>query len=89
MIRSFASGTSNHLPVHEHMAFLFDLMELAYNIHGLIHFCIQILKELPEVEMQLSSKNYNNYNSDHSYATGLSLYIVAVLRRYHSCLLCK
>lgn len=84
MLTSFASGTSNYLPVHEHVAFLFDLMELSYNIYGLIHVCIQILKELPEVENQATLKGYS---VDHSYATGLALYIVAVLRRYHSCLL--
>lgn len=86
MLMSFGAGTSNYLPVQEHVAFLFDLMELSYNIHGLIHVCIQILKELPEVENQLTQKGYC---IDRSYTTGLALYIVAVLRRYHSCLLRK
>ena len=72
--------------MQEHIAFLFDLMELAYNIYGLIHVCIQILKELPEVENQLGLKGYS---LDRCYTTGLALYIVAVLRRYHSCLLRK
>ncbi|KAF4529435.1 hypothetical protein B566_EDAN003531, partial [Ephemera danica] len=40
MLISFASGSSNYLPVQEHVAFLFDLMELALNIHGLIDVCI-------------------------------------------------
>ncbi|XP_073983833.1 mediator complex subunit kohtalo isoform X3 [Rhodnius prolixus] len=84
MISSFASGNSNYLPVPEHVAFLFDLMELALNIYGLIDVCIQILKEIPEVEAQLTAKNSNLIRS---YTTGLVLYIVGVLRRYHCCLL--
>lgn len=35
-------GNSNYLPVQEHVAFLFDLMELALNIDGLIDVCIQV-----------------------------------------------
>ncbi|XP_060517503.1 mediator of RNA polymerase II transcription subunit 12 isoform X2 [Cylas formicarius] len=88
MLNSFATGNSNYLPVQEHVAFLFDLMELALNIYGLIDVCIQILKELPEVENQLHNKNFANQNSlSRSYTTGLSLYIVGILRRYHCCLL--
>lgn len=44
MLNSFATANSNYLPVQEHVAFLFDLMELALNIYGLIDVCIQILK---------------------------------------------
>ncbi|XP_066905955.1 mediator of RNA polymerase II transcription subunit 12 isoform X3 [Halyomorpha halys] len=84
MISSFASGNTNYLPVQEHVAFLFDLMELALNIYGLIDICIQILKEIPEVEAQLAAKSSNHVRS---YTTGLVLYIVGVLRRYHCCLL--
>ncbi|KAF7269352.1 mediator complex subunit kohtalo isoform X2 [Rhynchophorus ferrugineus] len=84
MLNSFATGNSNYLPVQEHVAFLFDLMELALNIYGLIDVCIQILKELPEVENQLYNKNSV---LSRNYTTGLSLYIVGVLRRYHCCLL--
>uniref|UniRef100_A0AAR5PM52 Mediator complex subunit Med12 domain-containing protein n=1 Tax=Dendroctonus ponderosae TaxID=77166 RepID=A0AAR5PM52_DENPD len=84
MLNSFATGNSNYLPVQEHVAFLFDLMELALNIYGLIDVCIQILKELPEVEIQLHNKNSV---LSRNYTTGLSLYIVGVLRRYHCCLL--
>ncbi|XP_014240194.1 mediator of RNA polymerase II transcription subunit 12 isoform X2 [Cimex lectularius] len=84
MISSFASGNSNYLPVQEHVAFLFDLMELALNIYGLIDVCIQILKEIPEVEAQLDAKGSNLVKT---YTTGLVLYIVGVLRRYHCCLL--
>lgn len=86
MLNSFATGNSNYLPVQEHVAFLFDLMELALNIYGLIDVCIQILKELPEVEPQLFAKNSVLVRN---YTTSLSLYVVGVLRRYHCCLLCK
>ncbi|XP_053693573.1 mediator of RNA polymerase II transcription subunit 12 [Sabethes cyaneus] len=83
MLNSFALGNSNYLPVQEHVAFLFDLMESAFNIYGLIDTCIQILKELPEVELQISK----NSGLVKSYTTSLSLYVVGVLRRYHCCLL--
>lgn len=42
MLNSFAMGNSNYLPVQEHVAFLFDLMEMALNIYGLIDMCIQV-----------------------------------------------
>ncbi|XP_076661232.1 mediator complex subunit kohtalo [Halictus rubicundus] len=84
MLNSFALAGSSYLPVQEHVAFLFDLMELALNIYGLIDVCIQILKELPEVETQLTAKNSQLVRS---YTTSLSLYVVGVLRRYHCCLL--
>ncbi|XP_059617864.1 mediator of RNA polymerase II transcription subunit 12 isoform X2 [Phlebotomus argentipes] len=84
MLNSFALGNSNYLPVQEHVAFLFDLMEMAFNIYGLIDMCIQILKELPEVESQLIAKSSTLVRN---YTTSLSLYVVGVLRRYHCCLL--
>jgi mediator of RNA polymerase II transcription subunit 12 len=43
MLSSFAIGSSNYLPVQEHVAFLFDLMELAFSIYGLIDVCIQVI----------------------------------------------
>ena len=85
MLNTFVTGSS-YLPVQEHVAFLFDLMELALNIYGLIDICIQILKELPDVESQLDSRKSTLVRS---YTTNLSLYIVGVLRRYHCCLLRK
>ncbi|KAG7209569.1 hypothetical protein KM043_015646 [Ampulex compressa] len=84
MLNTFALAASSYLPVQEHVAFLFDLMELALNIYGLIDVCIQILKELPEVEAQLAARNSQLVRS---YTTSLSLYVVGVLRRYHCCLL--
>lgn len=85
MLNTFVTGSS-YLPVQEHVAFLFDLMELALNIYGLIDICIQILKELPDVEAQLDVRKSTLVRS---YTTNLSLYIVGVLRRYHCCLLRK
>lgn len=85
MLNAFAIGNSNYLPVQEHVAFLFDLMESAFNIYGLIDTCIQILRELPEVELQLIGKS--SMALVRSYTTSLSLYVVGVLRRYHCCLL--
>ena len=86
MLNSFAMGNNNYLPVQEHVAFLFDLMEIALNIYGLIDMCIQILKELPEVEAQLMAKNSILVKN---YTTTMSLYVVGILRRYNCCLLCK
>ena len=83
-LNGFAVGNNNYLPVQEHVAFLFDLMEMALNIHSLLELCDQILKELPEVENQLQAKKSNMVRS---YTTSLGLYIVGILRRYHSCLL--
>lgn len=83
-LNGFAVGSNNYLPVQEHVAFLFDLMEMALNIHSLLELCDQILKELPEVENQLQAKKSNMVRS---YTTSLGLYIVGILRRYHSCLL--
>ncbi|KAL9908703.1 mediator complex subunit kohtalo isoform 2-T2 [Glossina fuscipes fuscipes] len=83
-LNAFALGSNNYLPVQEHVAFLFDLMEMALNIHSLLELCDQILKELPELENQLQAKKSNMVRS---YTTSLGLYIVGILRRYHSCLL--
>ncbi|XP_039485003.1 mediator of RNA polymerase II transcription subunit 12 isoform X1 [Drosophila santomea] len=83
-LNGFALGNNNYLPVQEHVAFLFDLMELALNIYSLLELCDSLLKELPEVEHQLQLKKSNLVRS---YTTSLALYIVSILRRYHSCLL--
>lgn len=83
-LNGFALGNNNYLPVQEHVAFLFDLMELALNIYSLLELCDHLLKELPEVEHQLQSKKSNMVRG---YTTSLALYIVSILRRYHSCLL--
>lgn len=41
-LMAFAAGNSNYLPLVEYIAFLFELMEIALNIHGLIEFTIQV-----------------------------------------------
>ncbi|NWV85032.1 MD12L protein, partial [Dasyornis broadbenti] len=83
-ITSFASGTSYHLPLAHHIQLIFDLMEPALNISGLIDFAIQLLNELSVVEAELLLKSSSLAGS---YTTGLCICIVAVLRRYHACLI--
>ncbi|XP_068136917.1 mediator of RNA polymerase II transcription subunit 12-like protein isoform X2 [Hyperolius riggenbachi] len=83
-ITSFASGTSYHLPLAHHVQLIFDLMEPALNINGLIDFAVQLLNELSVVEAELLLKSSSLAGS---YTTRLCLYIVAVLRRYHACLI--
>ncbi|XP_056899560.1 mediator of RNA polymerase II transcription subunit 12 isoform X3 [Takifugu flavidus] len=83
-ITSFALGMSYHLPLVQHIQFIFDLMEYSLNISGLIDFAIQLLNELSLVEAELLLKSSNLVGS---YTTSLCLCIVAVLRRYHSCLI--
>jgi len=43
-IKYILKGNSNYLPVQEHVAFLFDLMELALNVNSLLDVCIQVNK---------------------------------------------
>lgn len=86
MISNFASGSSNYLPVQEHVAYLFDLMETAVNIYGLIELCLAIVKNLPLVESQLILKHSPFVKI---YTSSMGLYIVGVLRRYMRCLLRK
>uniref|UniRef100_A0A670KMW4 Mediator complex subunit 12 n=1 Tax=Podarcis muralis TaxID=64176 RepID=A0A670KMW4_PODMU len=83
-ITSFALGMSYHLPLVQHVQFIFDLMEYSLNISGLIDFAIQLLNELSVVEAELLLKSSNLVGS---YTTSLCLCIVAVLRHYHSCLI--
>ncbi|KAM4821379.1 mediator of RNA polymerase II transcription subunit 12-like protein [Thomomys bottae] len=83
-ITRFASGASFHLPLAHHVQLIFDLMEPALNINGLIDFAIQLLNELSVVEAELLLKSSSLAGS---YTTGLCVCIVAVLRRYHSCLI--
>lgn len=42
-ITSFALGMLYHLPLVQHIQFIFDLMEYSLNISGLIDFAIQVL----------------------------------------------
>ncbi len=81
MLSAFANSNANYLPVAEYVSFLFDLTGLALNIQGILEWCLQILKELPGVESQLVERGSC---LSRSYTTSLSLYIVGVLRRYHT-----
>ncbi|XP_028166852.1 mediator of RNA polymerase II transcription subunit 12-like [Ostrinia furnacalis] len=86
---TFAAGATTYLPQAEHVAFALDLMEIALNVHGLIETCIQILKELSEVEGALSTRGGppTGLAAPRTYTSALALYTVGALRRYHSCLL--
>ncbi|XP_054168464.1 mediator of RNA polymerase II transcription subunit 12-like protein isoform X2 [Oppia nitens] len=84
MLNGVAIGSANYLPLIEAIAFLFDLMEMALNVYGLIEFVIQMLKELVEVDIQLHQKCPI---LERTYCTSIGLYIVGVLYRYQSCLL--
>lgn len=81
MLSAFANSNANYLPLPEYVSFLFDLTGLSLNIQGILDWCLQILKELPGVESQLSERGSC---LTRSYTTTLSLYIVGVLRRYHT-----
>lgn len=47
-ITSFALGMSYHLPLVQHIQFIFDLMEYSLNISGLIDFAIQVRTSSPD-----------------------------------------
>ncbi|CAH1781069.1 unnamed protein product [Owenia fusiformis] len=79
-VSSFVSRTSTYLPLLENISYLLDLMEYCLNINGLLEFAIQLLKEMKEVEFHASSLRG-------SYITSLCLCLVAILRKYHACLL--
>ena len=81
MLQGFANSNANYLPKQEHVSFLFDLTGLALNIQGLLDWCLKILRELKGVENQLVERNSA---LSRNYTTTLSLYIVGVLRRYHT-----
>uniref|UniRef100_A0A8C5PYK2 Mediator complex subunit 12 n=1 Tax=Leptobrachium leishanense TaxID=445787 RepID=A0A8C5PYK2_9ANUR len=83
-ITSFALGLSYHLPLVQHVQFIFDLMEYSLNINGLIDFAIQLLNELSVVEAELLLKSSSLVGS---YTMSLCLCIVAVLRHYNTCLI--
>ena len=73
-----------HLPVIEHVSFLFDLSGQALNIQSLLEWCIALLKELPLVESQLIERGSV---LTRTYTTNLALYIVGVFKRYHAVLI--
>lgn len=81
MLNGVVNGNANHLPLIESIAFLFDLMEIALNVHGLIEFIVQIIKELVDVEAQLQQKCPA---LTRLYCTSIGLYIIGVLYRFHN-----
>ncbi|CAG5131136.1 unnamed protein product, partial [Candidula unifasciata] len=83
-IKSFTAGNSSYLPLGDNISFLFDLMQSALNISGLMDFIIRLLKDLVEVEKELHQKESFLMMT---YTTEVCLNIVAVLRKYHSYLL--
>ncbi|GFO22710.1 mediator of RNA polymerase ii transcription subunit 12-like, partial [Plakobranchus ocellatus] len=83
-IKSFTAGNSSYLPLGDNISFLFDLMQSALNINGLLEFIIRLLRDLVEVEKELHQKESFLMMT---YTTEVCLNIVAVLRRYHSYLL--
>lgn len=54
-ITSFALGMSYHLPLVQHVQFIFDLMEYSLNISGLIDFAIQVSSVCSDASSDLSS----------------------------------
>lgn len=42
MLASFISSSGSHLPLPDHLAFLFSLMENALYIHGMLEFSVQV-----------------------------------------------
>ncbi|XP_063890772.1 mediator of RNA polymerase II transcription subunit 12 isoform X1 [Helicoverpa armigera] len=88
-LAAYAGGATTYLPQPEHVAFALDLMEIALNVHGLIETCIQILKELSEVESALIARGApsSGLAAPRAYTSALALYTVGALRKYHSSLL--
>ena len=87
MLNAFAHGlgsNTNYLPVPEYISFLFDLAGMSLNIQGILDWCLQILKELPAIELQLMERSSG---LTRTYTTTLALYCVGVLRKYHKILI--
>ena len=85
MVQSFTNCSSSiHLPVTDHVSFLFDLAGQALNIQSLLDWCISLLRELPLVEQQLIERGSV---LTRVYTTSLALHIVGVLKKYHGVLI--
>ena len=59
MLNSFSSGSSTYLPQVEHLSFVFDLLEYACNINGLIEFVIQVWHYVRMYVINVSSITLN------------------------------
>ena len=54
----FADGggsAATHLPVADHVSFIFDMAGMACNVQELLDWCTTILRELPNVEARLQA----------------------------------
>lgn len=84
MLGAFNNSNANYLPVAESLSFLMDLTGLALNLHEILDWSLQILKDLPGVENQLIERGSC---LTRNYTTVIALNVVGVLRRYHSILI--
>ena len=84
MFNGVACKSSSYLPTIESIAFLFDLMENALNIHDIIEFCSQLFKEMADIEQQL--QQMCPHQAVH-YIPSVSLLLIGVLYKYLACLL--
>ena len=84
MLGAFNNSNANYLPVAESLSFLMDLTGLALNLHDILDWSLQILKDLPGVENQLIERGSC---LTRNYTTVIALNVVGVLRRYHSILI--
>ncbi|KAF2359628.1 Mediator complex subunit Med12 [Trinorchestia longiramus] len=82
MLCGCGSGNSNYLPLLDHVAFLMDLMETGLNIHGLLQLCVQLIKEIVDIEAVLTERG-----SLSGYCPQLTLLVIGVLRKYSKWLL--
>lgn len=66
-ITSFASGTSYHLPLAHHIQLIFDLMEPALNVNGLIDFAVQVMGFVLRLSAQRADEFFpiNNWGDAH------------------------
>lgn len=84
MFNGVACKSSNHLPLIESLTFLFELMENALSIHFLIEFCSLLLKEMPDIEVQLQQQCPILAAN---YVPNIALNIIGILYKYQNCLL--
>lgn len=62
-ITSFALGMSYHLPLVQHIQFIFDLMEYSLNISGLIDFAIQVWATLSLMRFYFTCFSFDSSQS--------------------------
>ena len=77
-------GLAAPLPVIDQLVFLFDLFELSGDVHGLLDFIVHVL--MPNEEEVIHSA-VPQTTSVFGTLPNKSITVVAILRRYHACLL--